>query len=99
MYELHYKKLNKLTLYGNHCPPTGLEPPRISTLTWRQSMGRKFYNLVLKSQSNEEARKVVQALYNATIDEVNKIIEKDSNEIEDGAKNSQALITIKHQHY
>ena len=23
------------TLYGNQCPPTGLEPPRVSTLTWR----------------------------------------------------------------
>ena len=30
------------TLYGNHCPPTGLEPHRISTLTWRQSIQCKL---------------------------------------------------------
>ncbi len=36
---------------------------------------------------NEEARKVVETLYKATIDEVNKITEKSTNEIEDGAEN------------
>jgi hypothetical protein len=44
-------------------------------------MRRKFYNLVLKSQSNEESRKVVEALYNTTSDEVGKVIERPRNKI------------------
>lgn len=31
--------------------------------TWRHHMGRKYYNLVLKAQQNEEARKLVQDTY------------------------------------
>ncbi|CAO2826209.1 unnamed protein product [Amaranthus hypochondriacus] len=57
-------------------------------------MGRMFYNLVLKSQSIEEARKVVEALYNTTIDEVDKIIEKASNEIEVAKETSKASTTL-----
>ena len=45
-------------------------------------MERNFYNLVLKSQGNEETRKVVEALYNTTSDEVGKLIERARNEIE-----------------
>ena len=82
------------TLYGNQCPPTGLEPPRKSTLTWRQSMGRKFYNLVLKSHSNEEVRKVVEALYNTTSDEVGKIIKRARNEIKAAIETLEAITTL-----
>ena len=45
-------------------------------------MGRKFYNLVSKSQGNEETRKVVEACYNTSSDDLGKLIEKAQNEIE-----------------
>ena len=54
-------------------------------------MGHKFYNLVLKSQSNEEARKVVEALYNTASDEVGKIIERACNEIEAAIETAEAI--------
>ncbi|XP_057529316.1 protein FAR1-RELATED SEQUENCE 5-like [Amaranthus tricolor] len=82
------------TLYDNQCPSTSLEPPRISTLTWRQSMRHKFYNLVLKSQSNEEAKKVVEALYNKASDEVGKIIERARNEIEAAIETAEVTTTL-----
>ena len=68
-------------------------PPRISTLTSRQSIGRKFYNLVLKSQGNEETRKVVEALYNTSSDEVGKLIERVHNEIEAAIEMTEATTT------
>ena len=56
--------------------------PECLHLRGGKAWGRKFYSLVLKSQSNEEARKVVEVPYNTTSDEVGKIIERARNEIE-----------------
>ena len=53
-------------------------------------MERNFYNLVLKSQGNEETRKVVEALYNTTSDEVGKLIERARNEIEVAIETTEA---------
>ena len=57
-------------------------------------MRHKFYNLVLKSQSNEEAKKVVEALYNKASDEVGKIIERARNEIEAAIETAEVTTTL-----
>ena len=53
-------------------------------------MERNFYNLVLKSQGNEETRKVVEALYYTASDEVGKLIERAHNENEAAIETTEA---------
>lgn len=36
---------------------------KLVTLKWRHNMDRKFYNLVLKSQYEENAKKFIEELY------------------------------------
>ncbi|XP_021836935.2 protein FAR1-RELATED SEQUENCE 5-like [Spinacia oleracea] len=51
----------------------GIEKRKITP--WRYEMARNFYNLVLKCQDSDEAKKVLRAAYASASDNINKVLE------------------------
>ncbi|XP_056695127.1 protein FAR1-RELATED SEQUENCE 5-like [Spinacia oleracea] len=49
-------------------------PEEVQYTPWRQTMARKYYNLVLKSQSNEETRTLMEDGYAASVSLVDELL-------------------------
>ncbi|XP_056695821.1 protein FAR1-RELATED SEQUENCE 5-like [Spinacia oleracea] len=50
------------------------KPEEVQYTPWRQTMARKYYNLILKSQSNEETRTLMEDGYAASVSLVDELL-------------------------
>ncbi|XP_056688482.1 protein FAR1-RELATED SEQUENCE 5-like [Spinacia oleracea] len=50
------------------------KPEEVQHTPWRQTMARKYYNLILKSQSNEETRTLMEDGYAASVSLVDELL-------------------------
>ncbi|XP_021773296.1 protein FAR1-RELATED SEQUENCE 5-like [Chenopodium quinoa] len=64
------------------------EPEQHQYTPWRQTMARKFYNLILKSQFNEEARTLIEDSYVVSLSLVEELLTTINNTTE--AETNQA---------
>ncbi|XP_021773571.1 protein FAR-RED IMPAIRED RESPONSE 1-like [Chenopodium quinoa] len=71
------------------------EPEQNQYAPWRQTMARKFYNLILKSQLNEEARTLIEDSYAASLFLVEELLTTINNTTE--AETNQATETETNQ--
>ncbi|XP_021770695.1 protein FAR1-RELATED SEQUENCE 1-like [Chenopodium quinoa] len=71
------------------------EPKQLQYTPWRQTMARKFYNLILKSQLNEEARTLIEDSYAVSHSLVEELLTTINNTTE--AETNQATETETNQ--
>ena len=67
---------------------------RLLALQWRHNMGRKMYNLVLKAQHNNNARRVVEDLCHKAYEEVQRLQEESIQEQTSQTNISKASLTV-----
>lgn len=73
-------------------------PKKFQKCAWRNQMMRKYYNLILKAQESEEARKAVEDGFNSVVPVVDALVtrEKTSDAVEETCSSHQNVLDPSH---